>query len=105
MGILKKISLSFENQMILYWSNLSRTTNLLVILNISMFFLTELVIKQGYYYTCYSLLLLLVVKIGLLFPTGLLNRLWYYFIFLTFELFAIYFLVSSIWYWVSTNKL
>jgi len=76
----------------------------LIILNISLFFLTELVTRQGYYYTFFSLLCLGVVAIGLLIPLGLVNRLWYYCIFLFAELVAIYFLTASIWFWVGTNK-
>ena len=102
---LQKLNDSFERQMVIYWSNLSRTTNLLILLNISLFFVTELVTKSGYYYTYYSLSLLLIVKAGLLIPLGLLNRLWYYCIYLVIELAAIYFLVSSIWFWVVTNKI
>ena len=95
---------SFEQQMVLHWSNLSRCTNVFIILNISMFFLTEMVITQGYYYTFYSLGLLLAVKAGLLLPLGLMNRLWYYCIFLSIEILSIYFLVSSIWYWVTSSR-
>ncbi len=95
----------FEKQMTIYWSNLSRTTNLLILLNISMFFVTELVTKHGYYYTYFSLLFLLLVKFGLLVPLGLLNRLWYYCIYLIMEILAIYFLLSSIWFWVVMNKI
>jgi len=102
---LRKLNNSFESQMVIYWSNLSRTTNLLILLNISLFFVTELVTKKGYYYTYYSLFLLLIVKVGLLFPFGLLNRLWYYCIYLVFEVIAIYFLLSSILFWVVTNKI
>lgn len=100
-----KLNTLFEKQMAIYWSNLSRTTNLLILLNISLFFVTELVTKQGYYYTYYSLFFLLLVKVGLLVPIGLLDRLWYYCIYLIFEFFAIYFLLSSIWFWVVMNKI
>ena len=95
---------SFEKQMTLHWNNLSRSTNLFIILNISMFFLTGMVINNGYYYTCYSLGLLLLVEIGLLIPLGLLNRFWFYLTFLAVELLALYFLVASIWYWVANNR-
>ncbi|PIP39119.1 MAG: hypothetical protein COX19_08845 [Desulfobacterales bacterium CG23_combo_of_CG06-09_8_20_14_all_51_8] len=105
MKILKFLNESFEKQMVMYWSNLSRSTNLFVIMNISLFFLTEMVTKNGYYFTFYSLGLLLIVKVGLLVPFGLLNRLWFYCVFLVAELFAVYFLVSSIWYWVVHNKI
>ena len=46
--------LAFVNDHVLLWGNLSRLNGLLIILNISMFFLTGLV-AQGYYYTFYSL--------------------------------------------------
>ena len=102
---MSRLNDAFQEQMVIHWNILSRTTNLLILLNISLFFLTELVTTQGYFYTYYSLYLLLVVKIGLLIPLGLLNRLWYYCIFLVCEAAAIYFLVSSVWFWVVTNKL
>lgn len=105
MKLLRFLNDSFDKQMGMYWSNRSRSTNLFVILNISLFFLTEMVTKNGYYYTFYSLGLLLIVKVGLLVPFGLLNRLWFYCVFLVAELFAVYFLVSSIWYWVVHNKI
>jgi hypothetical protein len=91
--------------MVIYGSNLARTTNLLMLLNISLFFVTELVSKQGYYYTYHSLFFLLFVKVGLLVPFGLLNRIWYYCIYLVFEIVTIYFLVASIWFWVQTSKI
>jgi hypothetical protein len=101
----KLLSDSFESQMVIYWSNLSRTTNLLILLNISLFFFKDLVTKCVYYYKYYSLSLLLIFKAVLLIPLGLLNRLWYYCIYLLIEMVAIYFLVSSIWFWVVTNKI
>jgi hypothetical protein len=101
---LQTLSNLFEQQMATYWANLSRTNNLFVILNISFFFVTELVTKEGYYYTYYSLFLLLIVQMGLLLPLGLLNRLWYYCIYLMFEILAIYYVIASVWFWVATNK-
>ena len=88
-----------------HWASLSRLNNLLIILNISLFFLTELVTKENYYFTFYSLLFLGLVSLGTLRPLGLLNKLWYYFIFLTFECIGIYFFITSVWYWVVTSKL
>ncbi len=86
-----------------YWSNLSRLNNLLVIVNISMFFLTGLV-AQGYYYTFFSLVFLGLVGIGAIIPTRLIQRLWFYWVFVAMELAAIYFLVASIIYWVSNGS-
>ncbi len=102
--VYKRLSELFAEQMDTYWSSLSLATNLLIILNISLFFVTELVTTQGYYYTFYSLFCLLFVQLGLILPLGMLNRLWYYSIFCFAELIAIYFLVSSVWFWVETNK-
>ena len=87
-----------------YWASLSRLNNLLIILNISLFFLTELVTKENYYFTFYSLLFFGLVSFGTILPLGLLNRLWYYLIFLSLECFGIYFFVTSVWYWVVTSK-
>lgn len=89
----------------IYWMNLSRFTALLIILNISLFFVTELVTRQGYFYTYFSLLALLAVEAALLVPVGLVDKLWYYGICLTAEFVALYFLVASVWFWVSVNKL
>ncbi len=72
----------FENHKNIYWMNLSRFTTLLIILNISLFFVTELVTREGYYYTYFSLLALFTVEFALLVPVGLVDKLWYYGIFL-----------------------
>ena len=85
-----------------FWSNLSRFNNLLIIVNISLFFLTGLV-AQGYYYTIYSLLCLGGVGIAAVVPTALIRRLWYYGVFLTVEVVGLYFLVASVAYWVSNG--
>ena len=67
----------FESNDMIYWNNLSRLTNLLIISNFSLFFLTELVTRDRYYYTHLSLGFLFLVHIGLILPLGLLNRIWY----------------------------
>jgi hypothetical protein len=99
-----KMALSFLKDYSQLWNNLSRLTNVLIILNISLFFLTELVTVQGYYFTFYSLFCLSMVHVLLLIPLGLLNRLWYYLIALFLEGIGAYFLVTSIWYWVVTSR-
>jgi len=104
MKIIQQINISFRSQNGTYWANLSRFTNLLIVLNITLFFLSELVTRHGYYYTYYSLLALGIVNIGLLIPIGLLGHLWYYCIFLIIEAVGIHFLVVSIWYWIVINK-
>jgi len=91
--------------MSLYWFHLDRLTTLLILLNITLFFVTDLVIKQGYYFTIYSLILLTCVEIGLLLPLGLLDRLWYYCLWLVFEFIALYFLIASVHYWLVNNRI
>ena len=88
----------------MYWTNLSHLTSLLIVVNLSMFFVTRLVIDEGYYYTFYSLASLLLVEFLILIPIGLIEKLWFYLVCLFFEFVAVYFIVVSIWYWVITNR-
>lgn len=97
-----KIQSTFDTDHANYWATLSRTNNLMVIMNISMFFLTGLVSK-GYFYTFYSLNCLLFVGVGVLVPTGLNRQLWYYWVFLSIELFGLYFLAASVVYWIKNG--
>jgi len=93
----------FKINYVTYWNNMSRLTNMLIISNFSLFFLTELVTRDRYYYTHLSLGFLFIVHIGLILPIGVLNRLWFYCLCLLLEFISIYFFVVSIWYWVVTN--
>ena len=93
----------FKDNYVIYWNNLSRLTNMLIISNFSLFFLTELVTLDRYYYTHLSLGFLFIVHIGLILPLGLLNRIWFYCLCLLLEFISVYFFVASIWYWVATN--
>ncbi len=86
----------------IFWANLTRLNNLLVVLNISLFFLTGLVAK-GYFYTFISLGCLAGVSIAAILPTPLIRRLWYYGLCFLFELGGIYYLVNSIVYWVRNS--
>ena len=95
----EKLQHAFDTDHVNYWSNLSRINNLLIIINISMLFLTGLVAK-GYFYICYSLVFLGVVGMGVLVPTTLVRRLRYYWAFLAVEFSGLYFLVASVIYWV-----
>ena len=99
----EKTGATFNTDHVNFWSNLSRLNNLLIIVNISMFFLTGLV-ARGYFYTFYSLICLGVVAVGVLVPTTLIRRLWYYWIFLAIELFGVYFLVASVIYWIENGS-
>jgi len=98
----EKLDIAFDADHMNFWSNLSRVNNLLVIMNISMFFLTGLV-ARGYYFTFYSLICLGVVALGSLIPTTLIRKLWYYWMFLGVELVGLYFLVASVLYWVANS--
>ncbi len=93
---------SFRNNKVILWASLTRLNNLLIILNISMFFLSGLV-ARGYYYTFFSLGCFSVVAILTILPVTLINRLWFYLFNLLFELVGIYFLITSIIYWVNTG--
>ena len=74
----------------------------MIILNIRLVFATELVTRQGYDYTYYSLL---AVAFARLVPVGLMKKLWYYNVFLAAEFIALYFLISSVWFWVRMNRI
>lgn len=93
----------FKTHYVTYVNNLSRLTNMLIISNFSLFFLTELVTRDRYYYTHLSLGFLFIVHIALILPLGVLDRLWFYCLCLLLEFISIYFFVVSIWYWVVTN--
>ena len=95
-----KCQAAFAADHLVLWTNLSRLNGLLVILNISMFFLSGLV-TQGYHYTFYSLICLALVRYISLIPTPLLKNLWYYLFSLVLGTLGAYFLIVSIVYWVS----
>ena len=99
----EKLQNVFDIDHVHFWSNLNRLNNLLVIMNISMFFLPGLVAK-GYFYTCYSMICLGIVGVGAIVPTMRIGRLWYYWIFLTIELSGLYYLVASVTYWVENGS-
>ncbi len=61
--IYKTCETDLKNNLVIFWSNLARVNNLLVIMNISMFFLTGL-IAQGYYFTFISLTCLGIVGVA-----------------------------------------
>jgi len=99
----EKLDTAFDADHMNFWGNLSRVNNLLVIMNISMFFLTGLV-ARGYYFTFYSLICLGVVAMGSLIPTTLIRKLWYYWMFLVVELIGLYFLVASVLYFIKSGS-
>ena len=94
-----RIEEHFRNYRVILWANLSRLNNLLIIVNISMFFLSGLV-AEGYYFTFYSIGCFAFVAVLSILPLPLLGRLWFYLLNLLIEFVGIYFLVASIIYWV-----
>lgn len=97
-----KIEMSYKKYMVIYWANLSRFNNLMIILNISMFFLSGLVSK-GYYYTFYSIGCCFLVAILAIIPLSHISRLWFYLVNLLVEFVGLYFLTASIIYWVQNG--
>jgi hypothetical protein len=93
---------SFGNNKVILWANLSRLNTLLIVLNISMFFLSGLV-ARGYFYTFFSISCCGVVAILTILPSTFINRLWFYLLNLLIEFIGIYFLLASIIYWVNTG--
>lgn len=98
----KRLDEFFGNHMVIFWANLSRFNNLLIILNISMFFLSGLV-ARGYFYTFFSIGCFAVVGIMLILPIPSIRRLGFYLINLLIEFIGLYFLIASIVFWVRTG--
>ena len=94
---------NFDENASIYWANLSRTNNLIAALNISLFYVTQLVTHCGLYKSGYSLMCVTIVAILPLLPFGLIKQLWYYIIYLCLECIAAYFLVFSVWKWLEYN--
>jgi hypothetical protein len=85
------------------WGCLSRQNNVLIVANISLFFVSGLIAK-GYFYTFISLGLLGFSGVLMIFPVLSYSRLWYYLVAILFHLAGMYFLVSSVFYWINTLK-
>ncbi|MCB1758940.1 MAG: hypothetical protein KDI68_04050 [Gammaproteobacteria bacterium] len=90
---------AFQKHITVYWANLSRLNNLLIVLNITLFFLTGL-IARGYFYTFYSIGCFSVVAILSIIPAPWIDRLWFYLVNLALEFVGLYFLLISIVHWV-----
>jgi hypothetical protein len=63
--------------MVIYRANLSRINNLMIILNISIFFLSGLV-SRGYYYIFYAIDCCFLVAILAIVPLSFIHRPWFY---------------------------
>jgi hypothetical protein len=72
----------------------------MVIVNISLFFLTGAVTRQGYYCPLISLCLLAVANVLILLPLGLQARLKFYLLVMSLCLVGAWLLGASILYWL-----
>ncbi len=93
----------FHEQYAVLWPNLSRVLSLLVVLNISLFFLNGAVTRGGYYYPVISLAVLAAAELLTLLPLGWQARLGFYLLVLGLCFVAAWFLGSSIVYWMHTE--
>jgi len=100
----KRMDAIFRDNYVMYQDHLQHATQLMILLNITLFFLTELVTKHGYYYTFISLGMLGCVQLALVMPFGFMRTLKSYCIFLLIEAIGVYFFLSSVVYWIVTNR-
>ena len=85
------------------WSALSRNSNLLVILNISLFFLTEAVRSGGYYFPLISVGIIAVSILLTLLPLGWHRSMRFYLVNLVLFLAAGTMFVLSVLYWIQNG--
>lgn len=91
---------SFHQQHAILWPGISRSANLLAMLNVSLFFLNGSVKTGGYFYPLISLSLLAIATLLILLPLGYHDRLWYYLGVLMICVAAGWLLGASILYWL-----
>lgn len=91
----------FRQQHAVLWPALSRTINLLAILNVSLFFLTGAVRSDGYWFPLVSLALLALAGLLILLPLGFHDRLSYYLLNVALCVAAGWLLGASIVYWLN----
>jgi len=99
---IKRIKKQFGKDYSIHWSSLTLVNNSLILVNISLFFVTELV-KQGYYFTYYSLFFLALVQLCILIPVGLTQNIRFYLMTLILEFIGIYFIIASVVFWLGTQ--
>lgn len=99
-GVWRRCERCFHEQHAILWPSLSRTANLIAMLNVSLFFLNGAVKCGGYYYPVISLALLAAAALMILMPLGLHTRLWFYLLILMLCAAAAWLLGASILYWL-----
>lgn len=90
----------FREQHSILWPALSRTGNLLAVLNVSLFFLNDAVRTGSYWFPLVSLLLIGVATLLSLLPMGWHGRLGFYLMVLAFQFAAAWLLGASILHWI-----
>ena len=95
----RKLEAAYGRHRTILLGNMSRLNNLMIIVNISMFFLTGLV-AHGYYFTFFSIGCLLLVAVLLILPLPVMDRLGFYLLCLCIDAVGLYFLIASIVYHV-----
>ena len=94
---------SFQEDHAIYWGHLSRTAGLLVMLNISLFFLNGALSCGGNYWPVKSLGFLAVAEGAMLWPHNVARRFGYYLALLALWLVAAGFFLASVVYWLRTG--
>ena len=90
----------FREQHAILWPSLSRTANLLAVLNVSLFFLNDAVRTGGYWFPVVSLLLIGAASLLILLPMGWHGRLGFYLFVLALYLAAAWLFGASILHWI-----
>lgn len=103
-GFWQRCENCFREQHAILWPSLSRTVNLIAMLNVSLFFLNGAVKTGGYYYPLVSLSLLALAALFILLPLGLHHRLWFYLFVLMLGITASWLLGASILFWLQQNR-
>jgi len=104
-SFLSNMRKEYEERIAIYRDHLQQSTQMLVLLNIMFFFLTELVKTHGYYFTYYSLLFLAIIQIALLIPSRTLSSFRAYIVYLVCKVIALYFFISSVVYWIRATNI
>jgi len=94
---------NFQEHHLLLWQNLSRSTGLLAMLNVSLFFLNGAVSCGGNYWPLKSLILVGATSVLMLLPFGSFRHLAFFAILFTLWLVAVGFFVASVHHWLSAS--
>lgn len=99
-SLLQRLGARFREQHTVLWPALSRTANLMAMMNVSLFFLNGAVRCGGSYYPIISLMLLATASLLIVLPLGLHQRLGWYVVVLVLAWAAGWLLGTSILVWL-----